>query len=153
MMSMRCPSTHSEVCDFARLHADLVLRRLADRFLLVQLREGLFECSLELVGAGLFFAELFVQIASLVLQEALAHSQLPDFLVFDHDLNRVLAPLEAEFQVCTAQRMLELGAGRQYWPGLQQRQKQDGTGSYSHLAPHSCYLYLNPCRQTWWNEC
>jgi hypothetical protein len=45
----------------------------------------------------LFLLELFVQFASLALQEALAHLQLPDFLIFDHYLDRVLAALKAEF--------------------------------------------------------
>jgi hypothetical protein len=69
----------------------------------------------------LLFLELFVQFASLALQEALAHLQLPDFLIFDHSLDRVLAALKAEFQIRTAQRVLELGDESQRLSRLQQR--------------------------------
>jgi hypothetical protein len=72
----------------------------------------------------LLFLELFVQFASLALQEALAHLQLPDFLIFDHSLDRVLAALKAEFQIRTAQRVLELGDGSQRLSRLQQQRAE-----------------------------
>jgi hypothetical protein len=52
---------------------------------------------------------LFVQVAVVVLQEALGDSQLPDFLVFDYRLDRMLTPFETELERRVPQRVLELG--------------------------------------------
>jgi hypothetical protein len=57
----------------------------------------------------LFFLELFVEVAVVVLQEALGDSQLPDFLVLDDCLDRVFTPFETECEVRVPQRVLQLG--------------------------------------------
>jgi hypothetical protein len=49
-----------------------------------------------------------VEVAVVVLQEALAHSQLSNLLVFRHYLDRVSAPFEVKFQSRVSQRVLEL---------------------------------------------
>ena len=49
-----------------------------------------------------------MEIAVVVLQEALGDPQLPDFLVFDYRFDRVLAPLETKFESRVSQRVLEL---------------------------------------------
>jgi hypothetical protein len=84
------------------------LRRLTHGLLLVQLCKSLVERVLQLVGAGLFLLELFVEIAVVVLQETLGDSQLPDFLVLDDCLDGVFTALETEFEVRVSQRVFEL---------------------------------------------
>lgn len=49
-----------------------------------------------------------MQVAILILQEALADSQLPIFFIFGNDFNRMLASLEIQLEGRVSQRMLEL---------------------------------------------
>jgi hypothetical protein len=98
MLDLREQLAYLEVCILSRLCADLVLCCLVCRLVFVELREGFVKRVLQLVGARLFLFELFVEIVVVVLQEALAHSQLPNLLVFRHYLDRVSASFEIEFQ-------------------------------------------------------
>jgi hypothetical protein len=50
-----------------------------------------------------------VQVADLVLEQALADAELPHFFVLGNGLDRVLALLEGELELRRAHRMLELG--------------------------------------------
>lgn len=50
-----------------------------------------------------------MEVIVVVLQEALADSQLPDLLVFDYSFDRVLTPFKIEFETRIAQRVFELG--------------------------------------------
>ena len=60
----------------------------------------------------MFLLKLFVEVVVVVLQEALAHSQLPYLFVLDDYLNRMLASFKVEFEVRISQRVLELGIVR-----------------------------------------
>jgi hypothetical protein len=51
---------------------------------------------------------LFVEVVVVVLQEAMTDSQLPDFLVFGYNIDRMLTSLKVEFETRVPQRVSEL---------------------------------------------
>ena len=57
----------------------------------------------------MFFLELLVEVAVVVLEEALADPQLPNFLVSCDGFDRMFALRETKLKICAAQRVLELG--------------------------------------------
>jgi hypothetical protein len=79
--------TYLEICDLPRLCANLVLRHFALGLVFVEIQKRIVQRLLQFVRAGLFFLELFVEVAVVALEEALADSQLPDFLVTCDNFN------------------------------------------------------------------
>lgn len=65
--------------------------------LLIQLCESIIEGVVQFVCTALLFLELFVEVAILILQEALGDPQLPNFLILGYNLDRMLTPFKAEF--------------------------------------------------------
>lgn len=64
-----------------------------------------------------------MEIAVVVLQEALGDPQLPDFLVFDYRFDRVLTPLETKFESRVPQRVLELRGHKELAESLRRYQR------------------------------
>jgi len=99
---------HLEVGHLPGLGPNLGLGLLGCGRLLVELSQCLIEGHLQVIGACLFLVELFVEVAGLILQQALADPQLPQLLVLGYYLDCVPAARKTELQVGRPQRMFQL---------------------------------------------